>query len=131
LAQKRFMRDAGVPVPEFAEVATHQDVLNAANAWGWPLLLKARRNGYDGYGNATLRGPEEIEPACARLGWPERQLLVEAWVPFARELAVMVARGRGGACLVYPVVETVQRNHICHLVRAPAPIPAAMAARAA
>ncbi len=120
LAQKQFMRDAGVPVPEFAEVTTRDDVLHVASAWGWPLVLKARRNGYDGYGNATLRGSEEIEAAFARLGWPERQLLVEAWVPFVRELAVMVARGRDGACVVYPVVETIQQDHICHVVRAPA-----------
>jgi 5-(carboxyamino)imidazole ribonucleotide synthase len=131
LAQKRFMRAAGVPVPEFAEVIQHDDILRAGAEWGWPLVLKARRNGYDGYGNATLRRPEDVADACARLGWPERALLVEAWVPFERELAVMVARGRGGACAVYPVVETVQRDHICHLVRAPAPIAPAVAASAA
>ncbi|HLZ22460.1 MAG TPA: 5-(carboxyamino)imidazole ribonucleotide synthase [Ktedonobacterales bacterium] len=131
LAQKRFMRDAGVPVPEFAGVTAHEDITRAAAAWGWPVVLKARRNGYDGYGNATVRGPDDIAPACERLGWPARDLLVEAWVPFVRELAVMVARGRGGACVVYPVVETIQRDHICHLVRAPAPVSAAVAARAA
>ncbi|MBF6590079.1 MAG: 5-(carboxyamino)imidazole ribonucleotide synthase [Ktedonobacterales bacterium] len=131
LAQKRFAREAGVPVPAFAEVTAREDITSAGAEWGWPLLLKARRDGYDGYGNATLRGPEDIGPACARLGWPERALLVEAWVPFVRELAVMVARGRGGECVVYPVVETVQREHICHLVRAPAPVEAVVAARAA
>lgn len=135
LEQKRFMRAAGIPVPAFAEVDARQStamdgILHAGEEWGWPLVLKARRNGYDGYGNATLRGPDDVAPACARLGWPERELLVEAWVPFERELAVMVARGRGGACAVYPVVETVQRNHICHIVRAPAPIPAEAAAKA-
>ena len=131
LAQKRFMRAAGVPVPRFAEGATAEDIERAGREWGWPLLLKARRNGYDGYGNVTLRGPEEIAAGCERLGWPERTLLVEAWVPFTRELAVMVARGRTGECAVYPVVETVQRDHICHIVRAPAPIPAEVATRAA
>jgi 5-(carboxyamino)imidazole ribonucleotide synthase len=131
LAQKRFMRAAGVPLPDFAEVRTEDDILGAARAWGWPLLLKARRNGYDGYGNATLRAPEDIAPACARLGWPERALLVEAWVPFERELAVMVARGRDGSTVIYPVVETVQRDHICHVVRAPAPVVPELAARAA
>ncbi|MGH2517111.1 MAG: 5-(carboxyamino)imidazole ribonucleotide synthase, partial [Ktedonobacterales bacterium] len=131
LAQKRFMRDAGIPVPEFAEVLTHADIARAAEAWGWPVVLKARRNGYDGYGNATLRGPADIAPACERLGWPARGLLVEAWVPFVRELAVMVARGRGGQCAVYPVVETVQHNHICHVVRAPASVAPEVAARAA
>ncbi len=131
LIQKRNMAAAGVPVPRFAEVNQPEDVARAAGEWGWPVVLKARRNGYDGYGNATVRGPDEIAPACERLGWPERALLVEAWVPFRRELAVMVARGRGAECVVYPVVETIQRNHICHVVRAPAAIDPALAARAA
>jgi 5-(carboxyamino)imidazole ribonucleotide synthase len=131
LLQKQHMRMAGVPVPEFAEVMDTVDILTAGERWGWPLVLKARRNGYDGYGNATLRGPDDIADACTQLGWPERTLLVEAWAPFTRELAVMVARGRDGACVVYPVVETVQRNHICHIVRAPAVGDAAMLARAA
>src|SRR5579883_2300965 len=131
LEQKRFMQAAGIPMPLFAEVSERNDILRAGEEWGWPLVLKARRNGYDGYGNATLRSPDDIAPACERLGWPERALLVEAWVPFERELAVMVARGAGGACAVYPVVETVQRNHICHIVRAPAPVAAAVAERAA
>src|SRR5579883_3237430 len=93
LEQKRFMQAAGIPMPLFAEVSERNDILRAGEEWGWPLVLKARRNGYDGYGNATLRSPDDIAPACERLGWPERALLVEAWVPFERELAVMVARG--------------------------------------
>ena len=126
LEQKRFMHGAGIPVPEFAEVRAQEDIVEAGERWGWPLLLKARRNGYDGYGNATLRKQEDIEPACLRLGWPGRSLLVEAWVPFTRELAVMVARGRDGSAVVYPVVETIQQSHICHIVRAPAAIPEAV-----
>ncbi len=131
LLQKQYMRAAGVPVPDFAEVTRPEDIMAAGERWGWPLVLKARRNGYDGYGNATLRGSEDIADACTRLSWPERTLLVEAWAPFTRELAVMVVRGRDGACVVYPVVETVQQNHICHIVRAPASGDTAMLARAA
>ncbi|MEO7003167.1 MAG: 5-(carboxyamino)imidazole ribonucleotide synthase [Ktedonobacterales bacterium] len=131
LAQKQFMRAAGVPIADFREVTTPDDVRQAAQRWGWPLVLKARRNSYDGYGNATVHSVDEVEAACARLGWPERALFVEAWVPFARELAVMVTRGGGGECAVYPVVETVQQNHICHMVRAPAQVDAAVAAQAA
>lgn len=130
LRQKQNMRAAGVPMPEFAEATSVDDIVAAGERWGWPLVLKARRNGYDGYGNATLRGPDDVAAACARLGWPERTLLVEAWAPFTRELAVMVARGRDSACVVYPVVETVQKNHICHIVRASASGDAAMLARA-
>jgi 5-(carboxyamino)imidazole ribonucleotide synthase len=129
--QKRFMREAGAPVVDFAPVASVEDVERAGAEWGWPLALKGRRGSYDGYGNATLRGPEDIAPAFARLGFPERTLYVERWAPFTRELAVMVTRGRDGAVAVYPVVETVQRNHICHIVRAPAPGDPALLARAA
>ena len=131
LAQKRFMREAEVPVAAFAGVSSPEDVTRAADEWGWPVVLKARRNGYDGYGNATLRSPGDLPAAFEKLDWPERELLVEAWVPFVRELAVMVARGRGGACVVYPVVETIQRNHICHVVRAPAQVAPEVATRAA
>lgn len=129
--QKRFMRDAGAPVVDFAPIASAEDVKQAGAAWGWPLALKGRRGSYDGYGNATLRGPEDITPAFTQLGFPERALYVERWAPFTRELAVMVARGRDGAVAVYPVVETVQRDHICHIVRAPAPGDTAVIARAA
>lgn len=131
LLQKQNMRAAGIPVPEFAEVTRPEDIIAAGEQWGWPLVLKARRNGYDGYGNATLQGPDDIPDACHALGWPDRKLLVEAWAPFTRELAVMVVRGREGTCEAYPVVETVQKNHICHIVRAPASGDAAMLARAA
>ena len=129
--QKRFMRAAGIPTADFAPVSAVEDVTRAAAEWGWPLLLKGRRNSYDGYGNATLHGPDDIAPACERLGFPARTLYVERWAPFTRELAVMVARGRDGAVVIYPTVATVQRNHICHIVRAPAPGTAEAAQRAA
>jgi 5-(carboxyamino)imidazole ribonucleotide synthase len=127
LAQKQRIAAAGLAVPAFRGVAAPDEALAAAAELGWPLVLKARRNGYDGYGNATLRGPADVGPAWERLSRGGSPLLVEAWVPFARELAVMVVRGRDGGTLAYPVVETVQQNHICHIVRAPAPMPAAEA----
>ena len=129
--QKRFMRDAGAPVVDFAPVTSVADVERAGAEWGWPLALKGRRGSYDGYGNATVPDSGDIAAAFARLGHPERGLYVERWAPFTRELAVMVVRGRDGEVAVYPVVETVQRDHICHIVRAPAPGAAAVIGRAA
>ena len=130
--QKRFMREtAGVPTTDFAPVTSAEDVARAAEQWGWPLVLKGRRNSYDGYGNATLSGPDAIAQAFERLGFPDRELYVERWAPFTRELAVIVARGRDGAVVVYPTVETEQSNHICHIVRAPAPNAGPAAQRAA
>jgi 5-(carboxyamino)imidazole ribonucleotide synthase len=57
--------------------------------------------------------------------------MIEAWVPFERELAVMILRGRDDEVRAYPVVETIQQNHICHVVRAPAAVAPEVAARAA
>lgn len=131
LIQKQTMRAAGIPVPHFMATAAPDDALIAAQAFGYPFLLKARYGGYDGYGNATVRGPEDIPAAWAKLARPGRELMAEAFVNFERELAVMVVRGRDGETRAYPVVETVQQNHICHVVRAPADISAEAAARAA
>jgi 5-(carboxyamino)imidazole ribonucleotide synthase len=137
LHQKEQLAATGLPVPPFRSVTDAADVLACARELGWPLLLKRRRNGYDGYGNRTLHGPEDVAPAMAALQGPverpaeERALMVEGYVGFARELAVMVARGRDGQVRLYPVVETVQRNHICHQVYAPAAIARGLAEQAA
>jgi len=100
--------------------------------FGWPVLLKARRNAYDGKGNVTVASPAAVDAAWERLGGDTgRGLYVEAFCSFTAELATIVTRGRDGGAVAYPVVETVQRDHICHLVKAPAAVPAEVAARAA
>ncbi len=132
LRQKQVYAGAGLAVPDYRAVESVDDVLAAAERFGYPLVLKARYGGYDGYGNATIRTPDDIQPAWDRLDQREtRGLMVEAFVPFVRELAVMVLRGRDGETRAYPVVETIQQNHICHLVRAPAAVSASTAQRAA
>lgn len=121
LIQKTTMHDAGIPVPDFRGVDTIDDVRSAGNQFGYPMLLKARRDGYDGYGNFTIDTEDDIETAWEELGGNEgRGLMVEKFVPFDQELAVMVLRGRDGEIRTYPVVETIQKDHICHVVRAPA-----------
>ncbi|MCG8348508.1 MAG: 5-(carboxyamino)imidazole ribonucleotide synthase [Chloroflexales bacterium] len=130
LFQKQRITSAGLAAPRFRAVATPAEVAAVAEEYGWPLLLKARREGYDGYGNATLRTSVDIASAWERLSRHDRELLAEAFVPFARELAVMVVRRRDGETRTYPVVETVQHNHICHIVRAPAPVPDHITAQA-
>lgn len=129
--QKTTLARAGLALPRFAAVASPGEVEDFAREVGLPLVLKTRRNGYDGKGNATIRSAAAIPAAWARLGGDRAPLYAEAWCPFVRELATIVTRGRDGTTIVYPVVETVQRDHICHLVRAPAPIAAEQAGRAA
>jgi len=122
LRQKEALVGAGLAVPKFAAISSATDIEAFAANYGWPLVLKARRNGYDGRGNWTLKSPADIGEGLQRLGAPERELMVEAFVPFERELATLVVRGQDGQVVTYPVVETVQINHICHSVTAPANI---------
>ncbi len=130
LTQKQALQNVGLAVPQFRAVNSPADVVSAANGFGWPLLLKTRRNGYDGKGNFTVRAAAEVEAGWQALGGGKNELFVEAFFPFVQELAVIVTRGRNGQTVVYPVVETVQRNHVCHVVKAPAAIPPDLAARA-
>jgi 5-(carboxyamino)imidazole ribonucleotide synthase len=131
LLQKETLAAAGLPVPRFQAVAGVADVEAAGDALGWPLLLKARRNAYDGKGNVTLHSPAEAAAGWAQLGGDRgRALYVEEFCRFDTELAVIVTCGRNGETATYPVVETVQHHHICHVVRAPAPVPTEVATRA-
>jgi 5-(carboxyamino)imidazole ribonucleotide synthase len=126
LVQKRRMQQAGIAVPRFRPLMLASDILEAAAEFGFPLILKARTLGYDGYGNATIRRAQDIEPALKKL--EGRELMAEEMVNFVRELAVIVTRGQDGDVRAYPVVETIQKNHICHIVRCPAAIEEATAA---
>jgi 5-(carboxyamino)imidazole ribonucleotide synthase len=130
LLQKQALADAGLPVPAFLPADDKAAVLAAAQKLGWPLLLKKRRNGYDGKGNFTLHSPADLDSAWSQLGGDKNALFVEQFCPFERELAQMITRGRNGEIACYPVVETIQRNHICHVVKAPAQIPAELVTRA-
>ena len=131
LTQKQTLQNAGLAVPKFRAVNSPAEIISAAKDFGWPLLLKTRRNGYDGKGNFTVRSEMEVEAGWQTLGGGKNELFVEAFCHFSKELAVIVTRGRDGATVVYPVVETIQRNHVCHVVKAPAQISDNLAGRAA
>jgi len=131
LSQKRALAAAGLPVPRFAPVSAPTAIASAAENLGWPLVLKKRRNGYDGKGNFTVRSAADIDRAWAYLGGDANGLYVEEFCSFDRELAMMLTRGQDGAIVAYPLVETIQRDHICHVVKAPAVVTPEIAARAA
>jgi 5-(carboxyamino)imidazole ribonucleotide synthase len=127
--QKETLAAAGLPVPGFERCATPDAAVAAAERFGYPVVLKQYRGSYDGYGNATVRTSDDIARA-----WPELAdddgLMVEAWVPFVRELAVLVARRPDGAHVVYPVAYSEQRDHRCHAIVVPASTTAEVAAEA-
>ncbi len=122
LIQKQTLADVGIALAPFAAVNSKQDIVAAAEKLGWPLVLKARRNGYDGKGNATLQSAADIDAAWTKLDGDNSELYVEGFCDFVTELAIMVTRSADGKMVNYPVVESVQKDHICHVVRAPARI---------
>ncbi len=125
--QKQRLADAGLPTPPFAVPDSADDLEAIGRDLGWPLMLKSRRLGYDGYGNALCRDLNEARAAYPALAERGGGVLVEAFVHFERELAVMVARRHGGGDAVYPVVETRQHDHVLRELLCPAPVDAGVA----
>lgn len=100
----------------------------AAEEFGYPLVLKARFGGFDGRGNAVVQSETEIDRTLQ--GFNKQPLYEEQFIPFAHELALIVARDLSGEVATYPVLETIQENSICHMVLAPAPLDAELLDRA-
>lgn len=121
LKQKEFLRKSHIPTSDFLPVVTKEDILAAGRQFGYPFLLKARMDAYDGRGNALIKTEEDIENGLEKL--KGRALYVEKFVPFVKELAVMVARSTVGEILAYPIVETTHIRNICDTVIVPADIP--------
>jgi len=121
LRMRTRMRELDLPSPRWRAVTALDHVTSFAEETGWPVVLKAARGGYDGKGVWMVDGAEEAYEVVDRAAAEEVPLLVEEKVAFSRELAVQVARSPHGQIAVYPVVETVQRDGICHEVLAPAP----------
>ena len=129
-AQKEHFQKAGVPLGPFQSVESEEQLAAAAKAFGFPLMLKSRRMAYDGKGNAVARTEADVKEAVAKLGGFEKGLYCEKWVPFERELAVMVVRARDGETRAYPVTETEHVDNICDVTITPADVSTFVAAAA-
>jgi 5-(carboxyamino)imidazole ribonucleotide synthase len=134
LTQKTFLREKGLPVPDFRGVASRADVLAAAKDWGWPLMLKARCDAYDGRGNRRLAAEGDVDPALE--AFKDRTLMVERWVDFggahgfSGEVSVIAARSTSGEVRTYPVGENVHVDSILDMTIVPARIAPEVARRA-
>ncbi len=115
----------GVPCPRWAPVVAPADLDAFRSTSGGRAVVKTARGGYDGKGVRVVGPgalPDDVLAWCAAATeGTGPALLAEDLVPFTRELAVLVARTPSGACAVWPVVESVQRDGVCAEVVAPAP----------
>ncbi len=120
LTQKNFLKKNGFPQTEYGEAASANDLPY------YPVIVKRRRHGYDGKGQARMNSAADAHNTdifAASCVW-------EKLVSFNKEISVILARGRGGEIAVYPVAENLHRNGILHATRAPAEISPDVAARA-
>ncbi|MDY7015408.1 MAG: 5-(carboxyamino)imidazole ribonucleotide synthase [Cyanobacteriota bacterium] len=119
--QRSYLHDIGLPVPQF-RLLEASDLKIALQQQKFPLVLKARRHGYDGYGTFIVKSQADFLKLWERLQPPS--MLLERFVPFEKELAIMAARGATGEIALYPVVETQQEEQVCRRVIAPARVSA-------
>jgi 5-(carboxyamino)imidazole ribonucleotide synthase len=116
--QRCYLQDLGLPTPRFWAWDSGNPLPDGA--LNFPLVIKTRRHGYDGQGTFIVKDEASFESICAKL--KGRSLLLEEFVPFDRELAVIAARSTDGEIAIYPIVETQQEDRVCRLVIAPVDI---------
>jgi 5-(carboxyamino)imidazole ribonucleotide synthase len=128
LAEKDFVKRLGIGTADYVDVSSAAALHAAVGRIGLPAVLKTRRFGYDGKGQAIIRDGDNLDRVWADLG--TKSAILEAFIPFEREISVIAARSADGCVECYDVTENEHRDHILKISRAPADISDALAARA-
>lgn len=115
LSQKILLQKLNVPTSDFISISSHDDARTAASEFGFPFVVKKRRFGYDGYGTFIIKNQKDLN----NLPSEKYGYIAEAFVPFKRELAVSFVRSSLGEIVSLPLVQTCQKNSICHWVMGP------------
>ena len=132
LAEKSLFRELGIPVPDFADIASREQLEAAVARLGTPCILKTRRLGYDGKGQFRIKSVADIDAAWDALGAQVARvgLIVEGFVHFQRELSVVAVRGRNGEFRAWPLTENWHVDGVLSASLAPAVVDPAMQATA-
>jgi 5-(carboxyamino)imidazole ribonucleotide synthase len=116
--QKTFLSDNELPVSQFYEITSLDELHEKIKELGLPVLLKSRRDAYDGRGNFKITSLDEIEKAYHH--FDGKSLMVEKFVNFKMEVSVIAARNTKGDIVTYPLVENIHENNILKMTIAPA-----------
>jgi 5-(carboxyamino)imidazole ribonucleotide synthase len=127
LSEKRLFEKLGIPTTRYLAVDNRAALARAIRKLGLPCVLKTRRFGYDGKGQAVLQSPDDADRAWTLLGG--KPLICEEFVPFDYEVSIIGARSTRGEIAIYPLNRNVHSDGILRLTRAPAG-PSALARRA-
>ena len=127
--EKSLFRELGIPIGEFATVDTREQLDTAAAKIGLPCILKTRRLGYDGKGQFRIKSASDIDAAWQALGAQAQTvgLIVEAFIPFQREVSVVAVRGRDGEFRAWPLTENWHVDGVLSASLAPATADSALA----
>jgi 5-(carboxyamino)imidazole ribonucleotide synthase len=110
LRQKRFLKAKGIPVPEFEEVTSVEQGKKICKEFGYPLVLKACEDSYDGRGNFLVRFTSDVERGIQY--FEGRRCMIEKFIHFSKEVSVIVARNTRGQIVSFPVVQNIHTNNI-------------------
>ncbi len=116
--QKSFLLENDIPIPDFIKIEKIEDVKNGLKNFGFPALLKARRDAYDGKGNFKINSEDEIQKAFNY--FKGQKLLLEKFIPFKMEVSVIASRNTKGQIKTYPLVENIHEDNILRETIAPA-----------
>lgn len=128
LAEKTLFQRVGLEIPAFAAIDSREDLLRAVGEIGLPAILKTRRLGYDGKGQFRLKSVADVDAAWQALGGAPS--ILEAFVPFERELSVVAVRARDGQFRTWPLTQNWHADGILAASLAPAPDSAELASLA-
>lgn len=120
LLEKSFLEANNIVIAPYSTIISPTDIQDAIDSIGYPCVLKRTRGGYDGKGQYVLHGTKDLAPSMNLLRDGTCEL--EAWIPFDKELSIVVA-GNGSEFTTFPVVENIHRNNILHQTIAPADVP--------
>jgi 5-(carboxyamino)imidazole ribonucleotide synthase len=129
LLEKAFVAECGIPVAQFAEVNTAEDLSRAGQRIGFPAVLKTVRGGYDGKGQWRVENAQQGRESLTQA--KGAQLIYEQFVPFACEISVVCTRNAAGEIVTYPAAENIHDRGILYISIVPARVDAALAQRAA
>ena len=118
LAEKSLFARMGIPTPRFVAANSSAELDTALREIGAPAIVKTRREGYDGKGQAAVSGSVDAAELWGRLG--EVPLLVEERIDFDREVSILAVRSSSGATAFYPLIENLHRDGILRVSFAPA-----------
>lgn len=115
--EKSAVQAAGFPVTPFRPVGCAEDIVEAASAFGWPVIVKTCRSGYDGKGQVVVSSADQAEDAFRSLHTDEA--IAEKRIDFVAEVSMLGARNARGEIVTYPLVENSHANHILDISRCP------------